>query len=303
MAVTVIFHELAGSGRQSHTTASGNTDQRLFLIRSIDRNTFATEMAGTPHPVFPNTYCSSIRISPFDPEQTPEFVISDPHTEVVVYAQNNGLNTLAICDYETDFSQARWPCDVPQPDFESGTALTMRMRMTGQFLRVSGRDLAWADNVVNDPGGPLVSDDSPAARILIPMSEFRLDWLFVDEPPIDEWEADLVGRVNLVTFLGSEPETILFEGFDLDPSRQFVVLDPFSFTISATFRKRRIVPAVGLSSSGTPSGTVYGWNHEYRHDGWERVKMFDGAGNPVDRYEQADFTDMFFEAPCGSSSA
>jgi len=38
---------------------------------------------------------------------------------------------------------------------------------------------------------------------------------------------------------------------------------------------------------------TYGWNHEYRSDGWHRVTMDDGSGAQVDRYPRRDFSEMF----------
>ncbi len=294
MAISVLFHELEGSGASQHSIDRANSATRMFLIRWEDRIVFLTEIATSPHPIWgPTCAVNSVQIQPFSPDTPPSVVVSDPTTQDVSYLQNSGFNCLVIIQYNTDFSLAPWPCDIPKPTIPAGTEMVLRTRASTQVLRLPPRKFVSASNPNRTTAGYVPDPDGPEGRIIIPTSEFQLQWYYVDEPPIATWEDDFQGRVNETTFLGSEPETILFEGFDVEPSTQFIPTDPFSFTVTAHFRKRRIVDDVDIR----------GWNHEFEIEGWQRVQMKDGAGVLRDRYLKVDFSSMFAEAACGSSSS
>ena len=294
MAVTVSFHELAGSGASQHSIDQANSATRMFLIQWSDRIDFLSELATLAHPVWgPTCAVNSIQIQPFSTEQPPSVVIDDPTVNDVSYLQNSGYNCLVVCQYNTDFSLAPWPCDIPKPTIPAGTEMVMRLRASTQVLRMPARKFVSASNPTRSTAGYVPDPDGPEGRIIIPTSEFQLQWYYVDEPPISTWEEDYQGRVNEEVFLGAEAETILFEGFDIEPSNQFIPTDPFCFTVTCHFRKRRILDG----------STVRGWNHEFELEGWERVQMKDGTGSLQDRYLQVDFSDMFVETTCSSSSS
>ncbi len=294
MAISVPFHTLAGSGASQHSIDQANAATWMFLCKWSDRVTFLGELATSQHAEWgPECAISAITIQPFSPEQPPSAVIADPSIVDVSYLQNNEYNCLVTAQYNTDFSLAPWPCDIPKPTVPAGTEMTLEIRASSQVIRIPPRKFVSASNPNYEKAGYVPDPDGQEGRIILPTSEFTLEWYYVDEPPIQEWEDDFKGYVNETTFLGSEAETIFFEGYDVRRSTQFIPTDPFCFTLVCHFRKRRILDG----------SNVYGWNHEFTLQGWDRVQMRNSDNALVDRYLKVDFTDMFSEATCSSSSS
>lgn len=294
MAVTVDFHALEGSGASTHSLDQGNTATRLFLVRWSERALFIEQMAATVHPVWGDACAvSNISSQQLSPETPPSVVMGDPTINDEVYNQNAGFNCLIVCRYTTDFSLAKWPCAFPKPEIPAGTQLVMRTRSSAQVIRIPPRKMVAAGNPAGLPSGYQFDPDGVEGRLYLPTTEFQLQWYYVDEPDAQTWEDDYVGKVNEVAFLGAEAETLLFEGADIEPSPQFITSNPFAFTVTCHFRKRRIVDAAD----------IYGWNHEFALQGWDRVQMKNGAGQLVNRYLLADFTGMFVESDCSSGSS
>lgn len=294
MAVTVDFHVLEGSGASTHSLDQANTATRLFLVRWSERALFIEQMAALPHPLWGETCAvNHIASQQLSPETPPSVVMGDPTINDEVYTQNAGFNCLIVCRYTTDFSLAPWPCAFPKPEIPAGTQMVMRTRSSAQIIRVPARKFVSASNPSVTAAGYVLDPDGVEGRIYLPTTEFQLQWYYVDEPDAQTWEDDYVGKVNEVAFLGGEAETMLFEGFDIEPSTQFITSNPFCFTVTCHFRKRRIVDG----------SSIYGWNHEFALEGWDRVQMKNGAGQLVNRYLLADFTDMFVETDCSSGSS
>jgi hypothetical protein len=116
------------------------------------------------------------------------------------------------------------------------------------------------------------------------------------------------GAVNAGPFLGCEPETLLFEGAEEEPSYMLTAeeppnADPRCYKAGVTLKRRRIVI----------NGQVYGWNHEYdcRAKQWAYVYMnqqsdnsssgFGAWGNSVPRYPLVDFSNLFGGASSSGS--
>jgi len=286
------YEELAGSARSQHDAASGNGGERFFLCLWNERYAFAQSLAGYQWPGLPYCYCRNITIEPFSPDLCPKYeILTNPNSQLVSYEQNGGMVALVRASYATDYGNAAWPCTITKPSHPEGTSLKLRVRTSGQFLTMPGDSVRWEDNCEAYPDGPMPGPDVNA-RIVIPITEYHVEWDYVDEPPLDEWD-ELIGCVNSDTFLDSEAETILFEGYEVDQSSQFSLLDPYCWKLSCVFRKRRI----------QDDTEIRGWNHEMRQDGWVRIRMKDTGGNCVDRYDQADFSSMFTEATCGGDSS
>lgn len=287
---------LPNSGRTSHGVGDGNADELIYVGPWAQRFSFAQAKTGALHPSLPGCYCGRIDIAPRDPQLPPTTEISDPVNELPQYVKGDDGWAVVTCRYSTDFSVATWPCDVTKPTIETGTQLRFEHRNSGQFLYLDPADMRHEDNEEGSVTGQQWGPDSQAGRKLIGIGEFQLTWLYVQEPPIDTWRDTLKGRVNSTTFLDSPAECLLFEDFDVRPSTRFDLSDPFCWEVVVMLRERRIKVA----------GTTYGWNHEYNWGdsgyGWYRVKMNDGAGGVVDRYEKADFTNMFSYSSCSSSS-
>jgi hypothetical protein len=283
---------IEGSGDTRHSVDAGNSDQLAWLVPWASRFYVAESMSGSQHPSLTGCYCGDIEIRTLMDDLPPSVQISAIN-ELPTYTQNNGYVGVLIARYSTDFSTAPWPCDVTKPAIEAGTQLKFEHRSAGQFLHMRPEDMRHQDNEAGAATGRKWRHDSQAGRKLIGLGEFHLTWLYVEEPPIDNWRDALKGRVNSVTFLDSPAECLLFADFDVRPATRFSLLDPFCFEVVVQFRERRI--KVGSNT--------YGWNHEYEPAGWKRVKMDDGSGNVGDRYEKADFTNMFTYSACSSSSS
>lgn len=254
--------ELSGSNSSSHTIGSGNQATRVFVGAWADRLATAKGLLGAAHPAIPSCWCRSVRIDPFPDDAKMPYE----------YAK-------LTAEYATDFSNQPWP--FPKPSIRTNTALSIgSIQITAEFMRVPARATRWADNTSGSPDKPVPEDDSGAGRILVRKAEITLVWDYVDDPPISTWNS-LRGCVNQSTFLGCEPETLLFLGYELAPSTKASITAPWTWKLTAKFSYRAI-----------KQSNTYGWNHEYRQDGWQRVTMSDGQ-NWVDRYQQQDFSEMF----------
>jgi len=269
--------EFTGSGGSSHEIGSGNSVTRTFLIPWTGRGAAAEALLGTAHPAIPWCWVKSAKLEPFpaDPKATGGDL--DPTAAEIVY-------DYAKCtlEYATDFGVAQhWPSDIPKPDIRSNTTLTLECQDTSEFMRFPGRTARWEDNPDGSPGAAVPEADSSAGRILVAKTEYALLWNYVIDAPMTALRG-LIGKVNSADFLGCPAETLLFMGFDLRPSTRASITDPGCWSINVKLSYRAIV--VGANT--------YGWNHEYRADGWIRVKMESGAGK-VDRYPQTDFFSMF----------
>lgn len=255
--------EISGSNSSTHGIGSGNQATRILIVPWANRLAEAEALLGAAHPDIPLCWCKSVRIEPFPDEAAFPY-----------------LNAKITAEYATDFSLQPWP--FPKPSLRANTSLSIAsVQIAGEFLRIPARSSRWADNRQGYPEGPLPEDDSPAGRLFVAKAEITLQWDYVDVPPFAIWN-DLRGKVNQTTFLGCEPETLLFSGYELAPSTKASVISPWTWRLMPKFLYRAI--KVGTN--------VYGWNHEYRPTGWQRVLMFDGT-DWVDRYAQADFSGMF----------
>ncbi len=95
-----------------------------------------------------------------------------------------------------------------RPSFRNGTELRFQLTGSGRFLVVPTSSMKWEDS----DQVPVPEDAN--SSILIPMIGIRLQWDYVDDPPLVRLK-NMMGRVNFDPFLGCAPETLLFESFDV----------------------------------------------------------------------------------------
>lgn len=282
----ILFEEMTNSPTEGCGEGSGNSAKRMFLVEWAQRFNFCAQLADFTEGAYPAmAHCRAAQFSiePFLKELPPTGAVVSPNSDLVAYSQNGGMTALVTVDYAPAFENKTWPTDVPKPYHDEGTSLRMRLRFSGQFLTIPGRMMKWATSD-SSPSSPTPDDDKPTppdmnSRILIPIMEFGVQWDFVDDPPIQKIE-DLVGHLNETEFLGCPPETVLFEGGDLDDSFRANPTNPHCFRLNYTFRKRCIQD--GAENRG--------WNHDYREDpmGWARVLM-----NGKNRYDLGNLADLF----------
>ena len=291
MAAPCSFEELSSSCRTHWNVEQGASDVRRFKTAWSDRWTFANYLAGVEHPSLSECYVKDITIEPLSPEMVPTAQVADPAVNLPTFD-----HALIVCTYNYDPAQAAadWPCDIAKPSHTAGTDLKLRARISGQFLTMAPQGTRFSDNPSGYSGGAIPQADSQATRLLIPVTEYHVAWLYLSEPPITTWRETLLGHTNSASFLGCEAETLLFDGFELEEgTKPDSLTDPFCWNLNAVLRSRRI----------NDNGTIVGWNHEHREDGWKRVQMKDSGGSLVNRYPTTSFADMFTENTCSSSSS
>jgi len=269
------YEELAGSPREAFGESSGPSATRVFLIPWATRFTFADALVGdgngSVYPGFDHCRVKQIEIEPFSKEFPPNGVIMDPATDMVEYLANGGVAAQVTVSYGPSFADKTWPNDIDFPALREGTELRLRIRGSGQFLTLPGRFTR-----------PYASSDTCPpdmnARVVIPITEYQIQWDYVGNVRV-KWLEERLGHVNSVKFLGAEPETLLFESFDVDDSFRVDVTDPHCNRVNMLLRKRHV-----------QGHTTYGWNHDFlENTGWTRIEFENGES----RYPLTDLGGLF----------
>lgn len=265
------YDELSGSPKESLNESSGSTVERNFLVPWNTRLTFAQSFVGTGYPNFPQARVVAIDIKPWTEDLVPSGTITDPSLSTADYSTQPALITIK---YGPDFTQKTWPTDMVKPSFRSGTELRFQIRGSGQFLTIPAAATKWED----DSKAIVPADIN--STVLIPLSQIRIQWDFVDDPPIGRLE-DLVGKLNSDPFLGSPPETLLFENYEISESFRAAALNPHTNRVIVNFAARKI----------HDGPNIRGWNHDYRENpaGWAKLLLSNGQP----RYTAQPFAGMF----------
>ena len=269
--------ELSGSPRESLNESSGSTAERRYLVPMNQRITFAQAQVGKAYPNFPQARVVAIDMQPWMGEDAlPDGVIIDPAISTADYGFQPCLVTVK---YGPDFTQKAWPTQFPKPAFLLGTELRFQIRGDAKFLMIPTSACKWDDDVGSGGGNIPVPEDINSA-ILIPARAIQIQWDFVNDPPITRLES-LVGRVNSDTFLGSEAETLLFEGYDVTETFRASAIAPHTNRVTVNISQRRI----------DTGAAIVGWNHDYREEpaGWAKLLLTDDEP----RYKLTAFTGMF----------
>lgn len=269
--------ELAGSNGSEHAIGNGNSSVRTFVVAWSARLATAESLLGTAHPQIPYAWCQSVKIDPHPADPQASGGDLDPLTTAIGYSYAKLTAT-----YATDWSVAAiWPTDITAPSIRADTTLQISGSGSGEFMRLPARSTRWEDATPGYATDPMPHEDSPAGRFLVRSQDITLHWNYVDDPPIDRFDG-LQGCVNDDTYLGKPAGSLLFAGYEFSESTKAAIIAPMCWAVRVTLQCRRI--SVGVDE--------YGWNHEYREDGWHEVRMFDGT-DWVPRYTPADFSDMF----------
>lgn len=270
------FEELTGSPKATLTAHNGHSMTRTFCVEWADADAFAELLFTRPFPGYTTSYPQQVDIEPMLGEgDIASGAISDPGTATAQYRFAK-----VIAKYETTLWGTPWPSEIPTPDHDTETILTVKTRIAGQFLTVPSRSTHYEDVTPGDEDKPVPPEDA-MNRILIPMIDYNVHWDWLANPPRDKLR-DFMGKVNETEFMGCEPETLLFEGCDINESFR-PATDPRCYSVDVVLKQRRI--------DDTEEGEIRGWNHEYREDpaGWQKILLSDGAL----RYPVAEFADMF----------
>lgn len=270
------YVEVAGSNSVTYDQSSIARIERIFVGPAATWQPFVRYMANRPHPVAQWAYPIAISITPLLGESARSLVPRDPGRNVIGYEFARiqityGINGQAV---------AVWPVGIPVPPKRPGTWLELRLESGGEFMFIEGA-AKWADNPNNYPDEPVPGPASTATRYYVPTQKIAVVWhnvLLLRANELDK----MVGKVNSDPFLGKPPETLLFESYSLSMENALDFNFPVRWAVTCNFVYRAI--KVG--------NTVYGWNHELRHDGWKEVIVETGSG-PQKRYEPVPFRWMF----------
>lgn len=287
--LTIGLNELVGSPVETLDESSGSAADRRFLVPWDERFTFAASLVKTNHYLMPAARVASIVMQPWTEDLVSEGVISHPQLATADYGVSPCLVTVK---YGPDFVAKQWPDEMPRPSIRSGTELRFQLTGSAKFLQIPCSSTRWED----DSTIPVPEDAN--STILIPLIAIRLQWDYVDQPPLVRLK-NLMGRVNDSDFLGCGPETLLFENFDVTETFKADPASPHTnrVTVQMTLRQIEDTPRCGAGSSGSGSpsvdvgGQIIGWNHDYREHpaGWYRLLLSNGSP----RYRLKSFAGMF----------
>lgn len=302
--MTVVFHELAGSPTETYGS-EGIRAQRHVLCAWEDRHDLLVELLGdgyefggntrAEYPDHPGVLAMQVHIEAFHPSPDEQGEFTDIATEVNTYTGTTQFALLTI-DYELlvddIYNSGRTSLRPDLPSCEPNTFLTYRMGVGGEFLRISGATLSWAN------GDPITEHPDLLPTLKIGVTEHNLTWHRVVYPP---WNAirSLAGCVNADVFMGAAPESLLFEGATHE--LEFTTVTGlgeslYAHRMSYVFKERRHVNLLTIfNPQDHGSNTqVAGWNHVWRSkplldEGWSRI--LNQSGKPL--YEPVDFAPLF----------
>ncbi len=322
------FHAQIISRKRELSWANGWTGEIKVKIPGAESAAFINQNIMTPFPgtqiLRPQRITEEMLGEVLDLSATPDWVIQ-------------------TWTYGLDFLDFPFPDDIPRPAYLAGTTLKLKVKYSGQFLCLPGKAFALTTPSSNPDGSPYTGaapslPPGSNARVLIPLLDYYLEWdripvlgSAVYLPASDGQSSSgftagstssgvspgggylqfsiYEGAVNASAFLGCEPETLLFEGAEEEPSFMMTAeeppaADPRCYKATVTLKRRRIVAG----------GQVYGWNHEYdcREKQWSYVSMNQpgadsssgyGAGtNSVPRYPLVEFDNLFGGAASSSGN-
>jgi hypothetical protein len=282
-----LFKELAGSPVETYDP-EGMTAQRRLLCAYEDRHAVLVALLGdgyefgghaqSPYPGRSGVLAMRVRVEPFEKRPDDQGQFDDLTADLNRYS---GQFVEVAVDYELVAAESGDPLPPKPPP---GTTMTYAMDFGGEYLALPSHALRWQ----SDATTPVPPGAVPTLRI--PISEHHVTWHRVVNPPWEAIRASL-GAVNAGEFLGTAPETLLFDGAKAD--RVFAGLDElrqpqYAWRILYVFREKTIKAMRGLEAEA-----VYGWNHAYRavppESGWD--KPVDEAGNTL--YRAVDFAPLF----------
>lgn len=288
------YEELSGSPTEGVGEGMGPTAQRMFATPWANRFALAATLTGAgafplAYPGLAHCRITSISIKPLSNSLISSGAIGDPTQLPAYLTTGNKPAALLTVTYGPAFDGKAWPSSITKPSLRAGTTLRLRVRGSGQFLTIPGRVAHWEDDPPepaspSDPeGGGEVQHPVPPdldGRILIPLTDYNLQWDFVDNPPVDRLRG-LVGTVNQDSFLGAPPETLLFDNYDIDDSFRCSITNPHTNRVTVQLRERRI----------TDGTNIHGWNHDFRENppGWQKILLADDEP----RYQPKVFANIF----------
>ncbi len=225
-----------------------------------------------------------------------------------------------------------WPVRYKKPWHPPGTSLSLKIRGSGQFILVSPASFHPGTKGLCQPGFPTIAQN-PAVQssIIVPVTEYHLSCDRMTLKQVNhalltdfgghDWD-DRSGTVNadgfkidgdVITkhfFLGAPPETLLFDGYEIDETYVPHPTDPHRYRMTAILKQRCLVDKHGDALKDCKDPDLFvGWNHDFvvldKHGGkWLYINLLhhqncqdSSSTNPDDdckpRYHLQKFCNMF----------
>jgi len=268
---SVAFHEEEGSPKMSVGRESRKI-VRTGTIRWSDIDTLVSECFPAPpamfgsHPENTFLYAESVEIEPIGDELANWMSISSGGAAIYTSPEDHAHRdeARAVITYSS----------MPNP---TGTVLSVRMGIGGEYQMISPVKMKWQDLVATDPDNAWVSNEDAKIGKFIPTA----DWAFTRQRAVSvPWVAirACMGRVNAghlntFPFYNVARETLLMVGAEIGFS--YAADGNAQWTLDYRFNERIIAAANVYDSPG-------GWNHVYREKNniWARI-VPDGGTTPI----------------------
>lgn len=310
------IHEIPSSPQIVMSEGQGLTGTRQWIVGSgEDVVSFMQTVCESHFPGFPDCLPVEVRVGPqwegnkiYRPSQRYyENMGSLPSYNSYLVNATYALQRLTNC----------WPTAIPKPAHRAGTAMSLRVRGSGQMLLITAagaRGAATPLMLCNDQIARESFTASLATRVAIPTAEYhitcdritphQLNLILGPDRP-HRWDK-LLGCVNMkasrIGFLGHSPETLLFDGYELAETFVPNIDSPRRYRLTAILKSRVIMQ--GEQQVKDTYGNIVGWNHDFTNLksgtwGWTYIKIENGKlpgsnlTNCVARYTPAVFEAMF----------
>lgn len=288
----VAFVELENSPREKFSRDGSATLVREFKCDWSDRWTLAAELLsggvfGLPaqYPGLPGCRVEDVECVPFIAKPGGGDFAGDHENNLVTHEYAKVTATYTPGDQGDD-----------DPELPSDTWATYRQEIGGEIMSSPAQALIWeSDNEI-------VSDDvSPG--VFIPNTIHVITWNSVSAPPwghistlrgqlnATAWRIPSTGQylyAETLLFMGATPRT----SFSLSSATQTWSLE-YRFAEKAV-KALNSDGAGAVYNAGSPSATVYGWNHIWRPNGtppkWDRPVNKD-TGDPL--FQSGDMSNLF----------
>lgn len=264
MEFTTYFEEHEDSPKESGNRSGGLLFTRIFLTAWDDRWAFLFELYasgpfGLPasySPLWPGVLADQFIIDRIVNAPDSD-TVTDPNTQQLTHS------TLA------KITVAYTPLDIAQPDpgeedTPDGTWATYSQSSNVEFVSVPSRGMKWSsDSDLLPPDVNPVLPQIVTTHTVTWHQLRRIPWVTL---------SNMKGKVNSTAcrLPGSaqtfSAQTLLFEGSDDEITLSFSDANPTrKLTLRFTEKAQHFLKT-STSGGASQTGTIYGWNHQYRDD-------------------------------------
>jgi hypothetical protein len=255
--------EIEGSANWSISLGKSLTIKRIVLLPWLNHATAIASIIGTADPSFPLCIFRQADVEPLGP------ITGTPASYEFVRVTFTAV---------AEPGSANFPGGTPPAGIPSGATVKVSIRGGGEFMLIPARDMRWEDNVAGSGAQPIPAPDSGVGKLVVNNQQWSVTLGNLIAPPLSVLQSK-VGKVNSGAWLIYAAGAVLFESWDAD----------YEWSMSGGAPTIKWNTTWHLKVREIRQGAnVYGWNHEFREDGWQRVFL---DGQP--RYESTDFNTLF----------